>query len=503
MKKTFSLKIEDKWTISDWESIANGKVRISFSSATKKSVHRSRKILEDKIASGDIIYGVNTGFGSLCSTSVSQSNLKKLQVNLIRSHAAGTGNTVSPQISRLMLVSKIRALSKGYSGVRWDIIEFLNLLYSHDILPVIPEMGSLGASGDLAPLAHMSLVLIGEGEVFYEKKRFKAKDVLKKLNIAPVELVEKEGLALINGTQFMLSHGLWAIIQARYISYWADWVSSMSIIGFDASSAPFDPRIQKIRNQKGQMFVSKRIREFLLDCPSFIKEKDHIQDPYSFRCIPQVHGASNDSWTHVQEVFLNEADAVTDNPTVFSDEVISAGNFHGQKLALAMDYGKMALAEWGSISERRINQLTLGKRGLKPFLATNPGLESGLMILQYSAAALVSRNKQRTVPSSTDSIDSSAGQEDHVSMGANAATDLIEVINGVWKIVSMELVCAIRSIESGERESSKLIQDFINSYRSIYPSPKGDSNLSEEINAAEIFLRDTLIEDSEFLIFNE
>jgi histidine ammonia-lyase len=251
------------------------------------------------------------------------------------------------------------------------------------------------------------------------------------------------------------------------------------------------------------MFVAKRIRGFLLDCPSFIKEKDHIQDPYSFRCIPQVHGASNDSWTHVQEVFLNEADAVTDNPTVFSDEVISAGNFHGQKLALALDYGKMALAEWGSISERRINQLTLGKRGLQPFLASNPGLESGLMILQYSAAALVSRNKQRTVPSSTDSIDSSAGQEDHVSMGANAATDLIEVINGVWKIVSMELVCAIRSIESGEREPSKLIQDFINSYRSIYPNPNGDANLSEEINAAENFLRDTLIEDSEFLIFNE
>ena len=505
MKNSVQLNIQSKWSISEWESIANGDATILFPKETKEAVTENRESLEIRIKRGDVLYGVNTGFGSLCTTEVSNSELKQLQINLIRSHAAGTGGDVQAEVVRLMLITKIRALSKGYSGVRWTLIESLYNLYHHDILPIIPKMGSLGASGDLARLAHLSLVLMGEGMARHNGEIYKGKEILKKFNLKPLHLMEKEGLALINGTQFILSHGLWACIQTRYISYWADWISSMSIIGFDTSSAPFDNRIQIIRNQPGQVFVADRIRDFLSDAPSFEMEKKHVQDPYSFRCIPQVHGASNDVWAHVSEVFLNEADAVTDNPTVFSKEsdVISAGNFHGQKLAMALDYGKIALAEWGSISERRINQLTLGKRGLPPFLAKKPGVESGIMILQYSAASLVSRNKQRTVPSSTDSIDSSAGQEDHVSMGANAATDSIDILDRVWTILSMEWIAAIRSIEMSERNGPEAISDLIHSYRDIYPSSQGDNVLAEEIQVAEKFLRDIIIEDKPFLKFKK
>lgn len=505
MKNSIELNIQSKWSISEWENVANGDATILFPKEIEEAVEENRRSLENRIKQGDILYGVNTGFGSLCTTEVSNSELKQLQINLVRSHAAGTGTNVEAEIVRLMLITKIRALSKGYSGVRWILIESLYNLYYHDVIPIVPKMGSLGASGDLAPLAHLSLVLMGEGMALYNGETYKGKDILKKLNLKPLELMEKEGLALINGTQFMLSHGLWACIQTRYVSYWADWISSMSMIGYDASSAPFDKRIQIIRNQPGQIFVADRIRDFLSSAPSFKMEKEHVQDPYSFRCIPQVHGASNDVWVHISEVFLNEADAVTDNPTVFSKEndIISAGNFHGQKLALALDYGKMALAEWGSISERRINQLTLGKRGLPPFLANKPGVESGIMILQYSAASLVSRNKQRTVPSSTDSIDSSAGQEDHVSMGANAATDAIDILDRVWTIFSMEWISAIRSIEMSGRICPEAIADLIKSYRNIYPSSQGDNVLAEEIQVAEKFLRTIIIEDKAFLDFKK
>lgn len=498
MKNSNQLDIHSKWFITEWDLVAKGEATIYFNDDIKKNVVNNRNSLEKRIKNGDVLYGVNTGFGSLCTTIVTNSELRDLQVNLIRSHAAGTGSSVSQEIVRLMLVTKIRALSKGYSGIRWVVIESLYNLYKNDILPVIPSMGSLGASGDLAPLSHMVLVLMGEGEAMYENKIYSGSEILQKLNLEPLKLMEKEGLALINGTQFMLAHGLWASIRAMHVSYWSDLISSVSMIGFDASSAPFDSRIQTIRNQPGQIFVAERIRDLLNDAPSFQIEKEHVQDPYSFRCIPQVHGASNDAWHHILNVFLNEADAVTDNPTVFTDEgdVISAGNFHGQKLALALDYGKMALAEWGSISERRINQLTLGKRGLPSFLAQKPGVESGIMILQYSAASLVSRNKQRTVPSSTDSIDSSAGQEDHVSMGANAATDAIKILDRVWTILSMEWIAAVRAVELSKRECPEGLTDLLVSYRSIYPRVNGDNIMAEEIKVAEKFLKDIIVNTS-------
>ena len=501
--KRIALALHQTWSLNDWESLALGKARIALDPDSQSRVEANRRVLLDRMAQGHTMYGINTGFGSLCTTRIADDELSALQVNLIRSHAAGTGPLVGPELVRLMLACKVKALCQGYSGVEWRTVEAFNALLDHDILPSVPSMGSLGASGDLAPLSHLTLVAMGEGEALVGNYRLSGAEALASKGLKPISLGAKEGLALINGTQFMLAHGVWAAIQTQRIAYWADLVASASLMGFDGSSAPFDPRIHKVRPHAGQALVAARVRDFLQDSADFQPVKEHVQDPYSFRCVPQVHGASNDVWQHVTEVMLREAEAVTDNPNVFTEDgdVISAGNFHGQPLALALDYGKMALCEWGSISERRLNQLCLGKRGLKPFLALNPGTESGLMILQYSAASLVSRNKVLSHPSSTDSIDSSAGQEDHVSMGSIAGVHLLEVLGRTWTLLGMEWMAAVQALEQSGRAPGSFVTSLIAAYREKVPAVKGDRIISTEIEAATDFLQNTPIEDPDFLRF--
>lgn len=502
--KRLALALHQTWSLNDWESLAQGKARIALDTDSQQRVKANRQALLHRMAQGHTMYGINTGFGSLCTTRIADDELSTLQVNLIRSHAAGTGPLVGPEVVRLMLASKVKALCQGYSGVEWSTVEALNALLDHDILPSVPSMGSLGASGDLAPLSHLTLVLMGEGEALVGNYRVSGAEALAAKGLKPIQLGAKEGLALINGTQFMLAHGLWAAIQVQRLGYWADLVASASLMGFDGSSAPFDPRIHHVRPHAGQTLVAARVRDFLQDSSDFQPVKVHVQDPYSFRCVPQVHGASNDVWQHVTDVLLREAEAVTDNPNVFTEDgdVISAGNFHGQPLALALDYGKMAVCEWGSISERRLNQLCLGKRGLKPFLAMNPGTESGLMILQYSAASLVSRNKVLSHPSSTDSIDSSAGQEDHVSMGSIAGVHLHEVIGRTWTILGMEWMAAVSALEQSGRNSGSFIASLMDAYRGRVPVVLGDRVIATEIEAATDFLQNTPIEDPDFLRFS-
>ncbi|MDG1252589.1 MAG: histidine ammonia-lyase [Schleiferiaceae bacterium] len=501
--KRIELSLHASWSLDDWNSIASGKARIHLDPETQQRVVANRQTLVQRIEQGDLMYGVNTGFGSLCTTVIPINELEELQANLIRSHAVGTGPKIDKELVRLMLATKVRALSKGYSAVEWSTIHALNALLDHDILPVVPSMGSLGASGDLAPLSHLTLVLMGEGKAQVGSQILPGVEALDQKNLLPVTLGAKEGLALINGTQFMLAHGLWLAIQTRRLAYFADVVAAASLIGFDGCSAPFDARIHQVRPHGGQALVAARMRDFLQDSPDFDPIKTHVQDPYSFRCIPQVHGASNDVWAHVTEVMLKESDAVTDNPTVFTDggDVISAGNFHGQPLALALDYGKMALCEWGSISERRINQLCLAKRGLPAFLAHKPGTESGIMILQYSAASLVSRNKVLSHPSSTDSIDSSAGQEDHVSMGSIAAVHAVEVLDRIWTILAMEWMAATRALDLSHRKAGSLIEGLLEVYRQSVPEAKGDRVLADEIEITKDFLQNISLEDPDFLRF--
>ena len=502
--KRIQLSLNSTWSLQDWKALALGKASITLDPQSQARVEANRRALLARVANGDVLYGVNTGFGSLCTTVIPSNALGALQTNLIRSHAAGTGSEIGPELVRLMLATKVRALSKGFSGIEGSTLAALNALLTEDILPCIPSMGSLGASGDLAPLSHMTLVLMGEGEAMLGNARYSGADALKKKGLNAVTLGAKEGLALINGTQFMLAHGLWACIEAQRLSYIMDLVASASLLGYDGCSAPFDARIHAVRPQLGQSFVASRIREFLQDAPAFVPTNKHVQDPYSFRCIPQVHGASNDVWAHVLKVMLAEAEAVTDNPTVFTDggEVISAGNFHGQPLALALDYGKMALCEWGSISERRINQMTLGKRGLTAFLAHDPGTQSGIMILQYSAAAIVSRNKVLSHPSSTDSMDSSAGQEYHVSMGSLAAVHTLEVLGRIWTLTAMEWMAAVRAIEQQGVSAGSIVDSLLAEYRQMVPSSKDDVIIADEIRLAQAFIEGLEVEDPELLRFS-
>jgi len=475
------------WQLEDWQAIADGTAHVEFDDQARDLVKASRANLEAQIANGQPIYGVNTGFGSLCTTAIDDAELSNLQVNLLRSHACGMGELCADEVIRLMLVTKAKSLAKGFSGIRPVLIERLLDLYHQDILPCVPSMGSLGASGDLAPLSHLCLPLIGEGEVVVDGVRQSAEDA----GLSSLALSAKEGLALINGTQFMLANGLYAALEARRVSFFADLCASLSLLAFEGSSAPFDARIHEVRQQSGQAMVAQRIREITKDAPEFKHATQHVQDPYSFRCVPQVHGASNDAWRHVLSILLQEAESVTDNPTVFEDAVISAGNFHGQPLALSLDFAKLATAEWGSISERRVNQMMLSKRGLPAFLADNPGLENGFMIAQYAAAAVVSRNKQRCTPASADSIDSSAGQEDHVSMGANAATDCLEILNNVWDILGIECMTAMRALRCRNRDA--ILNEFTLAMVALYEEAvkpaQGDTITSNEMAASSQFLK--------------
>ncbi|MFK8044803.1 MAG: histidine ammonia-lyase [Crocinitomicaceae bacterium] len=468
---------------------SNATIELSSNSAAK--VNKCRAYL-DKISETDAVhYGINTGFGSLCNTVVSKSELSQLQKNLVISHACGLGNEVPKAIVKLMILLKVQGLSYGHSGVQLLTVQRLIDFYNHDIIPVVYQLGSLGASGDLAPLAHLALPLFGEGEVYFKGQKVASDKMLQKMGWAPITLQSKEGLALLNGTQFMSAYGTWNIIQAEKLSMVGDMIACVSIDGFDARINPFNENVNGIRNQVGQIVTAKMIRELLVGSEIIAQPKEHVQDPYSFRCIPQVHGATKDAIAHAKTIFEREINAVTDNPTIFpdEDEIVSAGNFHGQPLAITLDFLAIAMAELGNISERRTYQLIGGERGLPAFLVKNPGLNSGFMIPQYTAASIVSQNKQFATPASVDSIESSNGQEDHVSMGANAATKCFNIIENLKMILGIELFNASQALSYREPlKSSATIQNFVDKFRQNVPVVQDDKYMHPEIKKSITFI---------------
>ena len=476
--------------------------KIALSDDAKIKITNCRKYLDERMCNQDEpIYGINTGFGSLYNVKISKDKLTQLQENLVMSHACGIGEKVPNEIVKLMLLLKIQSLSYGNSGVQLSTVERLVDFYNHDILPIIYTQGSLGASGDLAPLAHLALPLIGKGEVYFKDATLSAATILEKFGWEPLQLQSKEGLALLNGTQFMSAYGVHLILKAYKLSYLADLIGSISLDAFDGRIEPFDELVHLVRPHKGQLKTAERIREFLADSDLIKQGKQHVQDPYSFRCMPQVHGATKDTLDYVHKVFKTEINSVTDNPNIFigEDKIISGGNFHGQPLALALDYLKIAMAELGNISERRIFQLVSGLRGLPTFLVDNPGLNSGFMIPQYTAASIVSANKQLASPASVDSIVSSNGQEDHVSMGANAATQAYTLINNVERILSIELLNAAQALDFRKPiKSSPFIESFIKMYREDVKFVNQDEILHDLMQTTVKFL-DVFYIDNEVL----
>jgi histidine ammonia-lyase len=472
---------------------------LELSDEAKINIQKCRDFLDTKMVShSEPIYGINTGFGSLCNVKISKENLSKLQENLVKSHACGTGDEVPSAIVKLMLLLKIQSLSYGYSGIQLQTVERLVAFYNNDILPIIYTLGSLGASGDLAPLAHLSLPLLGEGEVNFEGNKVHSSLIMERFNWEPIILQSKEGLALLNGTQFMSAYGAHILMKANKFSYLADLIGTISLEGFDGRIEPFDELIHFIRPHKGQIVTAGRVKGFLEGSEIIEQDKTHVQDPYSFRCIPQVHGASKDAFEYVKKVFKTEINSVTDNPNIFieSDKIISGGNFHGQPLALALDFMAIALAELGSISERRTYQLIAGLRNLPAFLVDNPGLNSGLMIPQYTAASIASQNKQLATPSSVDSIVSSNGQEDHVSMGANGATKALRIMDNIERILAIELMNASQAIQYRRPlKSSEFIEMFLSSYREVVPSITEDRILHYDIDKTVSFLNSFQIEE--------
>ncbi|MDB9910426.1 histidine ammonia-lyase [Flavobacteriales bacterium] len=479
------------------EIIAEDK-QLALSTKAKQKIKDCRDYLDKKMQRSDApIYGINTGFGSLCNHKISNDDLGKLQTNLVLSHACGTGDKVPDEIVKIMLLLKVQSLSYGHSGVQLETVERLIEMFNKNILPVIFQQGSLGASGDLAPLAHLSLPLLGVGKVVVDGKEVETKSIMKSNGWKAIALQSKEGLALLNGTQFMGAYGVWSLLKAQKLSYMADMIGAISLEAFDGRSECFDELIHLVRPHKGQLKSAENIRDFLKGSEIQEGEKEHVQDPYSFRCMPQVHGASKDVITHVEDVFTTEINSVTDNPTIFigEDKIISGGNFHGQPLAMAMDYLAIGLSELGSISERRTYQLISGERGLPAFLVAKPGLNSGMMIPQYTAASIASQNKQLCTPASVDSIVSSNGQEDHVSMGANAATKLYRVVENTERILAIELLNATQGIAFRNTKSSDFIESILDIYRDEVAFLDSDRLLHDDIENSITFLQNLSVDD--------
>ncbi|MDR0971295.1 MAG: histidine ammonia-lyase [Bacteroidales bacterium] len=459
-------------TLEEVERILKGNYQLSLSLQSKQRIIRCREYLDKKmISQKEPIYGVTTGFGSLCNISISKEELSLLQENLVKSHACGTGERVPNEIVRIMLLNKIQSISYGNSGVQLKTVERLIEFFNKGIYPLVYQQGSLGASGDLAPLAHLCLPLLGLGEVEYEGRRISGEELNRKFSWKNITLQSKEGLALLNGTQFMSAFAVFCILKSKRLSLLADIIMSVSLEAFDGRIEPFFDNVHQVRPHKGQIRTAENIRKLLKGSQIIEQTKTHVQDPYSFRCVPQVHGASKDAIDHVCSIITTEINSATDNPTIFPEEdlVISAGNFHGQPLAINLDYLAIAVAELGSISERRTYQLIGGKRGLPSFLVANPGLNSGFMIPQYTAASIVSQSKQLCTPASVDTIDSSQGQEDHVSFGSNAATKLYRVVNNTERVLAIELLNAAQAFDFrkkiSKKHSSDLIEEFVKDYR--------------------------------------
>jgi histidine ammonia-lyase len=469
--------------------------RFGLSEQVWQAISANRDSLETLLQKPDAkYYGINTGFGSLYSVTISSDGVQQLQTNLLRSHACGVGPAAPQAIVKLTLLLKIISLSHGHSGVRKEVIQLLMDLYNHHILPVVPSLGSLGASGDLAPLAHLCLALIGEGEVVYKREQMPAAKALTMAGLEAIPLEAKEGLALINGTQYSLAWLVYAIENATRLSAASDMCAALSMDAFDAHPSPLDDGIHQARKQVGQIKTAANIRHWLAGSEIHEGKKEHLQDPYSFRCVPQVHGASRDLIEYAKTIAQREINAVTDNPLVLGQgenvRVVSGGNFHAQPLALTSDFMSIAIAEYGSISERRSYLMVGGQRGLPPTLAHNPGLESGMMICQYTAASIVNRNKILSHPASTDSIVTSAGQEDHVSMAAGAGMKLYEIVNNVWKLLAIEWMIASQALEYRRpKKSSPLLEEKYIAYRLHVAPLSGDRSLSSDIDTTENFLR--------------
>lgn len=483
----------DHLSIERVREILDRRLPLALSDDSRQRIVRCREYLDRKMDNPDRpIYGITTGFGSLCDISVDRDQLAQLQKNLVMSHACGTGERVPSDVVRLILLLKIQSLSYGHSGVQLATVERLIDFFNDDVLPVVYQQGSLGASGDLAPLAHMSLPLLGLGEVEYEGAICPAAEVLARKGWQPIELQSKEGLALLNGTQFMSAYGIWSLIRSRRLSEWADCIAALSLEAFDGRIEPFCDEVHLIRAHQGQLTTARNIRRLTAGSELIERPKKHVQDPYSFRCIPQVHGASKDTIDYVESVLTTEINSTTDNPTVFPEEdmVVSAGNFHGQPIALAMDFLAIALAELGNISERRVYKLISGARELPKFLVANPGLNSGFMIPQYTAASIVSQSKGLCMPASVDSIPSSQGQEDHVSMGSNAATKLYRVVCNTERVLAIELFNAAQAIEFRRpARTSALLEGLLADYRRRVPFIDNDSVMYPHIESSVQFLR--------------
>lgn len=480
-------------TIEEVGAILENHATLELSDDARQRIVRCRKYLDKKIAESDVpIYGVTTGFGSLCNVSVDKDRLAQLQVNLIMSHACGVGSRVPNDIVKIMLFLKAQSLSYGYSGCQVETVERLIDFFNNDVYPVVYTQGSLGASGDLVPLAHLCLPLLGKGEVEYKGERMSGEALLQKMNWEPIQLASKEGLALLNGTQNMNAYAVWAVLQSERLCDWADKIGVMSLEAYDGRIEPFTHAVHAVRPHKGQIDTAAHIRE-LLEGSELIKQpKVNVQDPYSFRCMPQVHGASKDTLAYVRSVIEIELNAATDNPTVCPDDdlVISAGNFHGEPIAQPMDFLAIALCELSNISERRIYKLVSGTRNLPSFLVAKPGLNSGFMIPQYAAASIVSQSKMYSTPASVDSIPSSQGQEDHVSMGANAATKLYQVVLNTERVLAIELFNAAQALEFRRPlKSSPAIEAIYAAYRKVVPFIENDEFMSPHIAQSVEFLR--------------
>lgn len=453
--------------------IVYGGYKIELSDDAQRRILECREYLDKKIKESTVpIYGVTTGFGSLCNVSIGSDYLAQLQINLMMSHACGTGDRVPNDIVKIMLLLKIQSLSYGFSGCQLATVNRLIDFFNNDVYPIVYMQGSLGASGDLVPLAHLSLPLVGLGEVEYKGKVLTSVEVLKKFKWQPIQLASKEGLALLNGTQNMGAFAVWSLLQSQRLSTWADKIAAMSLDAYYGLTAPFTDAVHQVRPHKGQIVTAARMRELLEGSEIIEKPKSYVQDPYSFRCIPQVHGTVKDTIEYVRSVVDVEVNSATDNPTVCPDEdlIISAGNFHGEPIAMPMDFLAIALCELANISERRIYKLVSGTRGLPSFLVANPGVNSGFMIPQYAAASIVSLNKTLSTPSSVDSIPSSQGQEDHVSMGANAAIKLYKVVLNTERVLAIELFNAAQALDFRRPlKSSPAVEAIHAAYRKVVP----------------------------------
>ncbi len=488
-------KISDKrLKLATVDKIINENYKLALSVEAVKKIEKCRNYLDDKIKKQKRpIYGITTGFGSLCNTTISENELGKLQENLMASHACGVGDEVPLEIVRLMILLKIQSLSYGHSGVQLSTVQRLIDIYNNEIYPIVYEQGSLGASGDLVPLAHLCLPLINLGEVYYKGEKLTGKEINEKMNWQPISLKSKEGLALLNGTQFMSAYSVYILLKAKRLSYVADLIGSISLDAFNGRLEPFLTEVHIIRPHWGQLETANNILNFLDGSEISLQDKAHVQDPYSFRCMPQVHGASKDAINYVEFVIETEINSVTDNPTIFPDEdlVISSGNFHGQPIALAIDFLAIALAELGNISERRTYQLIDAKRDLPSFLVKNPGLNSGFMIPQYAAASIVNQNKLLANPSSTDSIVSSQGQEDHVSMGANATIKCLKIVENLEKIFGIEFFNAAQALEFRKPlKTSQKIEEILIAYRENIPFIENDTTMYDKMQKSIEFIKD-------------